>query len=157
MRRVSVKVAAICSAAALGALAATSMAGGGSDELVLSPQRSFEPHRVQEVHRPADATQLRAAPRRKRGQKATFLQTEPVPIAAESEEGARLKCPKRFKAVGAYFASSEPGTLLGLSAPSAAIEAPDEASKRSWLVAAFNASGADDRVIFGVVCINKLK
>jgi len=150
---------ALAAGAALGAVGLAALAGGdeGAPPLRIDPDRDLERLIVAPATDPP-----REALRGNRGQQLDFFQTEePFVIAAGTEEGATLPCPKGYKAINGYYVSGQPGTLLGLSAPQLAVEdtsgAGAKPSKRNWVIAVFNTTAADDQVIFGVACLNKVK
>jgi hypothetical protein len=164
MRRALILISALLAAAGLGALAASGFAGGepGTEEIEIDAERELGALAVQRVAAPAAAaTGLARGKGNDGSEQLTFFQTpEPLEIAAHSEEGATLSCPKGYKAMGGYYVTGREGTFLGLTAPEVAMPpesgSPDaRPSKRNWVIAVYNATDAPDQVDFGVACLRK--
>ena len=165
MRRALILIAALLAAAGLGALAASGFAGGeaGTEEIEIDPDRELGAVAVQRVADPGAAViGLERGKGSGGSEQLAFFQTpEPLEIAAHSEEGATLSCPKGYRALGGYYVTGREGTFLGLTAPEVAIPpgsggSPDAPpSKRNWVIAVYNATDAPDQVDFGVACLRK--
>jgi hypothetical protein len=164
MRRTTIGIAGLVAALALGVLAGVTVAGGDEppEPLAFAPDRELAPLQVERVEHPAGAA-TPAPLRAKGGQTLSYFQiTDPLTVEAATEEGATLQCPKGNHAINGFFVSGRPQTFLDLSAPEVSVPPPDtdpnpKPSRRNWVIAAFNSTGEPDQVVFGVVCLNKVK
>ena len=149
-------------AAALGALTASGIAGDGApSRLVIDPDRDLSPVLV----KPGGAGARDRARAAGDDQQVAFLETpDPLEVPPLTEEAATLPCPKGFRAIDGYFATSRAGTFLDLSypqissPPGSVPEPGSKPSKRNWVLGVYNSSpDIPEQVILGVVCMNKLK
>ena len=161
MRRPLIAIAGLLAAAAIGALAASSLAGGEKTaKLVIDPDRETDLVAVEPSTGPGGAT---ARAKAKGSEQLDYFQsTQPFEVAPQAEEAATLPCPQGYKAAGGFFVTGRAGTFLDLSSPQVAYE-PEvsdpsvKPSKRNWVVGVFNSTAEPSQVRFGVVCLQKRK
>lgn len=160
MRRTLIAIAGLIAAAGLGALAASSLAGGEpTAKLVIDPDRETELVAVEPSAGPSGPA-ARAGKAKGSEQLDYFRSTQPFEVAPQTEEAATLPCPKGYKAAGGFFVTGRAGTFLDLSSPQVvyAADFPNESvtpSKRNWVVGVFNSTPETAVVRFGVVCLLK--
>ena len=167
VRRSLISATALAAAAAAGAIGAVSLAGGDDGAEpgpVVAADRELGSLPVEPVSGPPRGAVSREALRASTGQKLEYFQTpEPLEIAAGTEEGATLACPKGyFRAVNGYYITGQPATFLDLTAPEVAVRqfepgTDPKPSKRNWVIAVYNAKEVADQVVFGVACLSKAK
>lgn len=111
--------ASLIAAAAVGALAASSLAG--PDEGAGAPVLRASDLRQVTAEPVTGGASSAAVPMRGGGRPAQALshvQTQPITIESKTEEGVEVsRCPKGSKAVTGYFETGSPGTFLDLSRP----------------------------------------
>ena len=162
MRRPLIAIAGLIAAAALGALAASSLAGGEpAAKLVVDADREAGLVAVEPSAGPAGPTS-RAARADREEQLDYFQSTQVYEVAPQTEEAATLPCPKAYKAAGGFFITARGGTFLDLSSPQVAyanhVSDPSlKPSNRNWVVGVYNSTAETQQVRFGVVCLQKRK
>jgi len=162
MRRPLIAIAGLIAAAGLGALAASSLAGGEpTARLVVDADRAAGVVAVE----PSAGPEGRAAHRGRapRAEQLDYFQsTQVYEVAAQDEEAATLPCPKAYKAVGGFFITARGGMFMDLSSPQVAYanhvsDSSLNPSNRNWVVGVFNSAAEAQQVRFGVVCLEKRK
>jgi hypothetical protein len=150
MRPKIASAAGLAAAAAIGALAATSLAGeDGGQATILRDENIREV--AAEPLTPAGTTRVPLRAGGRPAQALSYIQTDPIVIPPKTEEAVEVnKCPKGSKAVTGYFETGNPGTFLDLSRP-----IPD--SPRRWRIGAYNDTPNADEAIFGIVCLSQVK
>jgi hypothetical protein len=152
MRRPLIAIAGLIAAAALGALAAASLADREPmQELAVDPDRvpgvlAVEPS-------PGPGERVARAGQGRAGQ-VSYFESKPLEVAPQTEEAATLQCPGGHKATSGFFVTGQAGTFLDLSSPQRAYTSED-ASNRGWVLGVFNSSPEPSQVKFGVVCLKK--